>query len=166
LGDPLDLCEGEQSSSTSNEFEPLPTGPYHVALDLDRESTLILHDESLEMENSWAMEIYEAPILESKGKDSIDEYGRFTLDIPPKPCSHHASPESAMLGALGTHKDYNRLLVLFFSTFIRLVVDAYVYHKHCRFRVCTVELTLLSHLIFRRKPNASHMCARIKFTHI
>jgi hypothetical protein len=24
----------------------------------------------------------------------------------------------------------------------------------------------LSHLIFRRKPNASHMCARIKFTHI
>jgi hypothetical protein len=25
---------------------------------------------------------------------------------------------------------------------------------------------VLSHLIFRRKPNASHMCARIKFTHI
>jgi hypothetical protein len=24
----------------------------------------------------------------------------------------------------------------------------------------------LSHLIFRRKPNASHICARIKFTHI
>jgi hypothetical protein len=24
----------------------------------------------------------------------------------------------------------------------------------------------LSHLIFQRKPNASHMCARIKFTHI
>jgi hypothetical protein len=26
--------------------------------------------------------------------------------------------------------------------------------------------SLVSHLIFRRKPNASHMCARIKFTHI
>jgi hypothetical protein len=25
---------------------------------------------------------------------------------------------------------------------------------------------IVSHLIFRRKPNASHMCARIKFTHI
>jgi hypothetical protein len=24
----------------------------------------------------------------------------------------------------------------------------------------------VSHPIFRRKPNASHMCARIKFTHI
>jgi hypothetical protein len=28
------------------------------------------------------------------------------------------------------------------------------------------ERDRLSHLIFRRKPNASHMCARIKFTHI
>jgi hypothetical protein len=25
---------------------------------------------------------------------------------------------------------------------------------------------MMSHLIFQRKPNASHMCARIKFTHI
>jgi hypothetical protein len=31
--DPLHLYEGEQSSSPSIEFEPLPTGPYHVALD-------------------------------------------------------------------------------------------------------------------------------------
>jgi hypothetical protein len=28
------------------------------------------------------------------------------------------------------------------------------------------EVYKLSHLIFCRKPNASHMCARIKFTHI
>jgi hypothetical protein len=27
-------------------------------------------------------------------------------------------------------------------------------------------ICLLSHLIFQRKPNGSHMCARIKFTHI
>jgi hypothetical protein len=87
-------------------------------------------------------EIYEAPTLESKGKDSTDEHGSFTLDIPPKPCSHHAFPESAMLGTLGTHEDYNLLLVLFCSTFRRLVVDAYVYHKHCRFRVRIVALTL------------------------
>jgi hypothetical protein len=30
----------------------------------------------------------------------------------------------------------------------------------------SAKLEALSHLIFRRKPNASHMCARIKFTHI
>jgi hypothetical protein len=28
------------------------------------------------------------------------------------------------------------------------------------------EIPPLSHTIFQRKPNASHMCARIKFTHI
>jgi hypothetical protein len=57
-----------------------------------------------------AMEIYETPTLDSKGKDSTYEHDNFTLDIPPKPCSHHASPESAMLGALGIHEDYIRLL--------------------------------------------------------
>jgi hypothetical protein len=45
--DPLHLCEGERSSSPSTEFELLPIGPYHVDLDLARESTLILVDESM-----------------------------------------------------------------------------------------------------------------------
>jgi hypothetical protein len=31
------------------EFEPLPTGPYHVVSDRGRESTLFIHDASLEM---------------------------------------------------------------------------------------------------------------------
>ncbi|CAN6305602.1 unnamed protein product [Urochloa humidicola] len=31
----LHLCEDERSSSPSNEFEPLPAGPYHVDLDHD-----------------------------------------------------------------------------------------------------------------------------------
>jgi hypothetical protein len=50
--DPLHICEGER-------------------FDLDRESTLSFHDASLEMEKSWAMEIYEVPTLEFKGNDSI-----------------------------------------------------------------------------------------------
>jgi hypothetical protein len=139
--DPLHLCEGERSSSLSTKFEPLPTGPYYVALDLDRESTSSFHNGSLEMENSWAMEI-EVLTLESRGKDSIDEQGSFILDLPPKPCSHQAYPESAMLSALSTHEDYNRLMVISCKKFRRMVVDAYVYHKHCRFRVCIVALTL------------------------
>ena len=142
LEDLLNLCEDEQSSSPTIEFEHLPTGPYYVALDLDQESTSSFHDESLEMENSWAMEIYEALTLESEGKDSVDKHGSFTLDIPQEPCLHHASPESAMLSARSTHEDYNYLMVLFCMTFRRLVVDAYVYHKHCRFCVCTVALIL------------------------
>jgi hypothetical protein len=93
------------------------------------------------MENSWAIEI-ESPTLESKGKDSIDEHGSFILDMPHEPCLHHASPESSMLSAVSTHEDYNRLMVLSCKKFKGLVVDAYVYRKHCRFHVCSVALTL------------------------
>jgi hypothetical protein len=142
LEDPLHLCEGERSSSPSIEFEPLPAGQYDVALDLDRESTSSFYDLSLEMEKSLSMEIYEALTLESKGKDSIDEHGSFILDTPHEPCLHHASPESAMLSALSMDEDYNRLMVLSCKKFRRMVVDVYVYHKHCRFRICTVALTL------------------------
>jgi hypothetical protein len=89
LEDPLHHCEGERSSSPSIEFQPLPIGPYHVALDHDRESTLILHDEPLEMENSRAM-VIEVLTLESKGKDPIDEHGSFILGTPYEPCLHQA----------------------------------------------------------------------------
>jgi hypothetical protein len=94
------------------------------------------------IENSWSKEIYEAPTLESKGKDSIDQHGHFILDTPHEPCLHHASSESGMLGALSTHEGYNCLMVLSCKKFRRMVVDAYSYHKHCRFHVCTVALTL------------------------
>ena len=141
LGDSLHLCEGERSSPFSTEFQPLSAGPYHVAFDHGRESTSSLHDDSLEIENSWAMEPFEALTLESGGKDSTHGHGSFILDSPYKPCSHHVPLESAMLSALSTYQGYNHLLVLFCKTFGRLIVDAYVYHKHCRFRVCTVALT-------------------------
>jgi hypothetical protein len=81
------------------EFEPIPTGQYHVVSDHGRESTLFIHDASLEMENSWAMEIYEVPTLESEGTDLIDKHGSFTLDLPQEPCLHHISLESSMLSA-------------------------------------------------------------------
>ena len=103
---------------------------------------MISHDESLEMENSWAMEFDEAPTLESKEKDSLDEHGSFSLEIPQEPCSFNASSESGTLCTPSTHEDYNRLKVLSCKTFRRLVVDAYVYRKHCRFRECSVALTL------------------------
>jgi hypothetical protein len=136
LEDPLHLCEDERSSSPLIEFEPLPTGPYHVVSDRGRESTLFIHDASLEMENSWAMEIYNAPTLESEGKDLIGKHGGFTLDLPQERCLHHVPPDSATLSAQSTHQDYNCLKVLSCKKFRRMVGDAYVYHKHCRFREC------------------------------
>ena len=100
------------------------------------------HDKSLEMENQWAMESCEAPTLESNEKDSTKEHGSFTFDIPRKLCSFNTALESGMLSAPCTHEDYNQLMVLFCKTFKRLVADVFVYHKHCRFRGCTVTLTL------------------------
>jgi hypothetical protein len=103
---------------------------------------LSFHDASLEMEKSWAMEVYEIPTLEFRGKDSIDEHGSFTLDIPSRPCLYHVSPESAMLSALSMHEGYNGFMVLCYKKFGRMVEDVYAYRKHYRFRVCTVALTL------------------------
>jgi hypothetical protein len=92
------------------------------------------------MENSWALEI-EMPTLESKRKYTIDENGSFILDTPHEPFLHNSSPETTMLSALITHEGYNHLLFLY-CMFRRLIMDAYVYHKHIRFRVCTKALTL------------------------
>ena len=124
------------------EFEPLPDGLESVVLNLDRDTTMIFHDEPLEMENQWAKESCEAPTLDFNEKDSTNEHGSFTFDIPRKPCSFNATPESGMLSAPCTHEAYNQLKVLFCKIFRRLVVDVYVYRKHCRFRACTVALTL------------------------
>ena len=97
------ISEFETPPRPPIEFEPLPSGPEKVVLHHDRDPTTISHDESLQMENTWAMELDEAPTLESKEKDSLDVHGSFTLEIPEEPCSFNASPESGMLGASRTH---------------------------------------------------------------
>ena len=58
------FCRDEHSSSPLIEFEPLPDGLESDVLYLDRDTTMIFHDESLEMENQWAMEFCEALTLE------------------------------------------------------------------------------------------------------
>ena len=100
---------------------------------------MISHDESLEMENPWAMEFCEAPTLESDKEDSTDEHGTLIFEIP---CSFNATPELGMLIAPCTHDDYNHRMVLFRKTFRRLVIDVYVYRKYCIFRGCTMALIL------------------------
>jgi hypothetical protein len=103
---------------------------------------MICHDQSLEMENPRAMEFCETSTLDSEGKDSINEHGSFILELPQESCLSKASPESAMLCAPSMHEDCNHLKVLSCKVFRRLVVDAFVYHKYCKFRGCTVALTL------------------------
>ena len=140
--DSLHFCEEERPSSPLIEFEPLPDGLESDVIDLDRDTTMIFHDEPLEMKNKWAKESREAPTLESNENDSSNEHGNFTFDVPRKPCSFSTALESGMLSAPHTHENYNQLKVLFCKIFRRLVVDVYVYRKHCRFHACTVTLTL------------------------
>jgi hypothetical protein len=80
--------------------------------------------------------------LWSPKERNIDEHGSFILKIPQEPCSLHDYPESGTLCAPSMHKDYNHLKDLTCKKFRRLVVDAYVYHKHCKLRGCTMALTL------------------------
>ena len=107
-----------------SEFEPLPSGPEKVVLDHDRDSTMISHDESLEMENIWAMKFCEAPTLEFIEKDSVDEHGSFILVIPQESCSFNTSPELSTLCAPSTHEDYNHVMVFSAND---LVVTAQLY---------------------------------------
>jgi hypothetical protein len=160
----LHHCEDKRSSSPSIEFEPLPTGPKYVVLVHDRDPTMISHDESLEMGDPWTMEFCVAPTLGSEEKYSIDENESFILGIPQEPCLFNASLESGMLCAPSTYEDYNHLKVLSCKIFRRLVVDAFVYHKHCKFRGCIVALTLQlklhQQLMVRGEDIANDSCKR------
>jgi len=128
----LHFCEGERSWSPSIDLEPLSTGSEYVVLELDWGTTVTFHNKPLEMENQRANESCEASTLESVEKDSMDEHGTVIFEIP---CSFNFSPESGRLSAPCTHEDYNHLKVLFCKIFTRLVIDVYVYRKHCIFRV-------------------------------
>ena len=60
----------EQISSSTIEFEPFLPSPHGVVLDHDWDTTTIFHDESLEIENSWARESSEALTLEFEANNS------------------------------------------------------------------------------------------------
>ena len=126
------------------EFKPPSSGPEYVVLNHDRDTTLVFHDASLEMENQRAMEFCEAPTLESKEKDSTYEHESFSLEIAQKPCSFNAAPVLGTISSPRTHKNCNNLKVLPCKIFRRVVVDAFVYRKQCRFHGCTVALDLVA----------------------
>ena len=60
----------EQISSSTIEFEPFLPSPHGVVLNHNRDTTTIFHDESLEIENSWARESSEALTLEFEANNS------------------------------------------------------------------------------------------------
>jgi len=131
----------EQISSSTIEFEPFLPSPHCVVLDHDRDTTMIFHDESLEIENSWARESSEALTLEFEENNSIDEHGSFIVKISPL-CSFSTPLESGTRCTMNAFASCNLLKALSSKKFGSMVVDAFVYHKHCKFRGCTIALTL------------------------
>ena len=99
------------------------------------------HLTPIETENPWAREFSEALSLECEESGSIEEHGSFILESPP-PCSFSTSPESATYCATNAFASCNLLIALSSKTFRRMVVDAFVYRKHCKFRGCAIALTL------------------------
>ena len=68
-----------------------------------------------------------------KMEDFIDERGSYFLTIPSNPCSYEKSPESICNSTI-TCQIYNPFLISVHKNFKRVVVDAFVYHKFCKFR--------------------------------
>ena len=102
---------------------------------------MIFHDEPPEIENPWARKSSAALTLEFEWNDSIDEHDSFILETPP-PCFFSTPPESGTRCTMNAIASCNLLKALSSKTFGRMVVDAFVYHKHCKFRGCTITLTL------------------------
>ena len=117
-------CETKCSSPLSLELKLCPSGHQNVVLDSGRDSTLTLHDMSLEKEKRCAMGNLEAPILELKKKNSSNKHEGFSFETPRVSCSLLESPELITHSATHFYEDHNHLLVLVYKLFRRMVVDA------------------------------------------
>ena len=137
IQNPLEMMV--QTSSSLIKFEPHPTSPHCVVLDHD--TPLIFHDEPLAIENRWVKESSEALPMECEEKDSINEHGSFIIETSP-PCSFSTPPESGPRCTMNAFVTRNLLKSLSSKMFGRMVVDAFVYHRHCKFHGCTIALTL------------------------
>jgi hypothetical protein len=113
--DQLHLCEAERSSLPLIDFEPFPTGLYHVASDRGRESTLFIHDASLEIGNSWAVEIYKALTLGLKERISSRSMVALLLNY----LRNHACIISLQSQPRSVHRAHIRTTTALWFSFVR-----------------------------------------------
>ena len=65
-------------------------------------------------------------------EDFFDEHGSYFLTIPSIPCSYEKFPKFICSSAI-TDKIYNPFLLPVNKNIERVIVDAFVYHKFCKF---------------------------------
>jgi len=109
-------CEAEYPSSPSLGLNPCPSGQ---------------HDITLEKENLLAMDKLETSTVELEMNDSTNEHESSSFEFPCVSCSLLASLELITLSTICFHENHNHISLLVYKLFRRMVVDAYVYHKHC-----------------------------------
>jgi hypothetical protein len=80
------------------------------------------------------IDIHEETPLELEKEDDINEHLSYFMNTSSNPCSHEKSTESIGLSNIATHKIFNPLILPVHKDFERVVVDAYVYHKYCKYR--------------------------------
>jgi hypothetical protein len=79
--------------------------------------------------------------LETK-QESANEHAHFSFVTSHVPWSLLRSIEFVSLLTTCPYEDPNHLLIIVSKHFKRMVVDAYVYHKHCKSRSDTMALAL------------------------
>jgi hypothetical protein len=115
--------EGVLSSVLDHEKQP-----YHLE---GRDAHLQCHRPEVKREHVWSMDILEASTLNSQNRL---EHEGFTLEVSQIPCSHKKFLELSSPITNDLYDTYNLLIFLAHANFERKVVDAFVYHKHCKFR--------------------------------
>jgi hypothetical protein len=101
--------------------------PYHLEV---RDTHLQCHRPEVKKEHVLSMDILEASTLDSQTRL---EHEGFTLEGSQIPCSHQKFPELSSPITNDLYETYNLLIFLAYANFERKVVDAFVYHKHCKF---------------------------------
>nr|CAE76037.1 B1292H11.23 [Oryza sativa Japonica Group] len=97
-------------------------------LDCISENTLI------EEENFQAKDKFETSTLEDE--NSTNEHESFSFKISQDSCSNKESPKSCQFNATSLCEDHNHPSGLVSHMFRRLVIDAFIYHKYCKSRIC------------------------------
>jgi hypothetical protein len=77
-------------------------------------------------------------------EDDINEHGNYSITISLKPCLYETSLNSIDLSNLSTFEIFNPLILSIYKNFKKVVVDTYVYHKYCKYRleIGTLKLVL------------------------
>jgi hypothetical protein len=142
LENPLHLCEHERSSSPLIEFEPLPTSCIMLFPTMveNQHCSYKMHLLRWRIRGPWKS-IRHQLWSPKEGISSTSMVAILLIYL-----RNHACIMSLQSQRRSVHRAHIRTTTALCSSpvknFKRTVVDACIYHKHCRFHVCPIALTL------------------------